>query len=69
MWDYDLERKDFLPVSKYFGPWMINDTCWLDGSVVTADRGGCLTVLEFNLDHHNDLHKMAMTKVAQISLG
>lgn len=69
MWDYDLDSKDILPVSKYFGPYMINDTTWLDGTVVTGDRGGNLTLLEFNLNNNNDLHKMNMTKVAQISIG
>lgn len=48
---------------------MINDTTWLDGAVVTGDRGGNLTLLEFNLNNNNDLHKMSMTKVGQISIG
>lgn len=48
---------------------MINDTTWLDGTVVTGDRGGNLTLLQFNLNNNNDLHKMNMTKVAQISIG
>lgn len=48
---------------------MINDTTWLDGAVVTGDRGGNLTILQFNLNNQNDLHKMAMTKVGQISIG
>ena len=45
MWDYDLDTKDIIPVSKYFGPYMINDTTWLDGAVVTGDRGGNITLL------------------------
>jgi hypothetical protein len=66
VWDYDLEISsyDVLPVSKYFGAHMINDCCWLDSGVVVGDRGGKISVLEFNLGNNNDLHKMNMTKVA-----
>jgi hypothetical protein len=47
VWDFDMEiaSQDILPVSKYFGPFVINDCCWLDGSVVVGDRGGKLSVL------------------------
>lgn len=69
VWDYDIDNKDILPVSKYFGPYMINETTWLDGSVVVGDRGGNLTILEFNLSNNHDLHKMSMTKVGEISVG
>lgn len=48
---------------------MINDTTWLDGTVVTGDRGGNIALLEFNLNNSNDLHKMTMTKVGEISVG
>lgn len=69
MWDYQDGYKDILPVSKYFGSYMINDTTWLDGAVVTGDRGGNIVLLEFNLGNTNDLHKMNMTKVGEISVG
>lgn len=62
--------RDFIPVSKYFGSSMINDCCWIDGSVVTGDRGGYLNLLEFNLGTVvSDLHKINATKVAQIYVG
>lgn len=48
---------------------MINDCCWLDGSVVTGDRGGKVCVMEFNHGNGNDLCKMGMTKVAEINVG
>jgi hypothetical protein len=65
VWDYDLEvaTQDFLPVSKYFGGYPINDCCWLDGAVLTGDRGGNVSILEFNLGNTHDLHKINMTKV------
>ena len=66
VWDYDLEvvSLDFIPVSKYFGAYAINDCCWLDAAVITGDRGGNLAIMEFNLGNNQDLHKMNMTKVA-----
>lgn len=71
VWDYDLEvvSKDFIPVSKHFGGYMINDCCWIDGAVVTGDRGGNLSILELNLGNNHDLHKINMTKVADIYVG
>jgi hypothetical protein len=47
VWDYDLEvvSQDFVPVSKYFGSYAINDCCWLDGAALTGDRGGNISVL------------------------
>ena len=66
VWDYDLEvvSQDFVPVSKYFGSYAINDCCWLDGAVLTGDRGGNISILEFNLGNPHDLNKINMTKVA-----
>ncbi len=71
VWDYDMDvvSRDLIPVSKYFGPFIINDCCWLDGAVVAGDRGGTLSILEFNLSNKHDLHKMTMTKVADIYIG
>jgi len=65
VWDYDLEISsyDILPVSKYFGAHLINDCCWLGDSVLTGDRGGNITLMEFNLASATDLNKINLTRV------
>ena len=67
---YDYSNYEILPVSRYFGPFFINDAAFINGSVIYGDRGGKVNILEFNLENLNsDIHKSHMTNVGEIYVG